>query len=142
MGVVTILHLFHLGVSSANFYPDLCYLLNFSFQPAPERTDSPSLELDYIECDAYPASSTPAIPPTPLELSTLMETGVIRHVFAPTGPQSKPLWLDVNGRKGRRAVCVLYGDAMKYDVLDLDGAIEEEEGDQEDEEKSLEETGN
>jgi len=142
VGVISILHRFLLGISNANFYLDLCYLLNFSFQPTPERTDSPSLELDYIECDASPASSTPAIPPTSLELSTLMETGVIRHVFAPTGPKSKPLWLDVNGRKGRRAVCVLYGDGMKYDVLDLDGTIEEEEGDEEDEEKSFEETEN
>ena len=83
----------------------------------------------------------PTIPTTQLEFYTLMETGVIRHVFAPTGPKSKPLWLDVNGKKGRRAVCVLYGDGMRYDVLDLDAAIEEEE-EQEDEEKSFEETEN
>lgn len=83
----------------------------------------------------------PTIPTTQLEFYTLMETGVIRHVFAPTGPKSKPLCLDVNGKKGRRAVCVLYGDGMRYDVLDLDAAIEEEE-EQEDEEKSFEETEN
>lgn len=41
----------------------------------------------------------------------------------------------MNGRKGRRAVCVLYGDAVRYDVLDLDDAMEgdEEDGDGEDE---------
>lgn len=60
-----------------------------------------------------------------------METGAIKHVFVPTGPKARPVWLDVNGRQGRRAVCVLYGDGMRYDVLDLDVAVEECEDEEE-----------
>lgn len=40
--------------------------------------------------------------------------------------------VDVNGRKGRRAICVLYGDAMRYEVLDLDAAMGEDEEEDED----------
>jgi anaphase-promoting complex subunit 4 len=56
---------------------------------------------------------------------------MVRHAFAVAGPKAKPVHLDVNGRKGRRAVCVLYGDGMRYDVLDLDAAMENEEVDEE-----------
>lgn len=62
-----------------------------------------------------------------LDLSSLIHSGVVRHTFAVSGPKAKPVHLDVNGRKGRRAVCVLYGDGMRYDVLDLDAAMENEE---------------
>lgn len=48
-------------------------------------------------------------------------------MFAAHGPKARPIHVDVNGRKGRRAVCVLYGDSMRYEVLDLDAAMEEEE---------------
>lgn len=41
--------------------------------------------------------------------------------------------VDVNGRKGRRAICVLYGDSMRYEVLDLDAAMGEDEDEEEDE---------
>lgn len=40
--------------------------------------------------------------------------------------------VDVNGRKGRRAICVLYGDSMRYEVLDLDAAMGEDEEEDED----------
>jgi anaphase-promoting complex subunit 4 len=66
---------------------------------------------------------------------------VLKHVFASTGPKAKPVYIDVNGRKGRRAVCVLYGDAMRYEVLDLDAAIDEEEVGEEGEEGEGEEMG-
>lgn len=42
------------------------------------------------------------------------------------------MYVDVNGRKGRRAICVLYGDAMRYEVLDLDAAMGEDEEEDED----------
>lgn len=58
----------------------------------------------------------------------------MKHVFAAHGPKARPIHVDVNGHKGRRAICVLYGDSMRYEVLDLDAAIEEEEeGDEENE---------
>lgn len=66
---------------------------------------------------------------------------MLKHVFASTGPKAKPVYIDVNGRKGRRAVCVLYGDAMRYEVLDLDAAIDEEEVGEEGEEGEGEEMG-
>ena len=64
---------------------------------------------------------------------------MVRHAFAVSGSKSKPVHVDVNGRKGRRAVCVLYGDGMRYDVLDLDAAMENEEVDEESEEVEEEE---
>lgn len=114
------------------------YLLNFPFQPASalltsEKADPPPLILDYTDCDTHPSSSRPSVQPTSLDLTSLSQTGIIRHVFATSGPKMRPVQLDVNGRKGRRAVCVLYGDAMRYDVLDLDAAMLNEE-DEEDEE--------
>lgn len=57
--------------------------------------------------------------------------GALKHLFAAHGPKARPVHVDVNGRKGRRAVCVLYGDAMRYEVLDLDAAIEAEEEEEE-----------
>jgi anaphase-promoting complex subunit 4 len=56
---------------------------------------------------------------------------MVRHLFATSGLKAKPIRIDVNGRKGRRAVCVLYGDAMRYDVLDLDAAMDDEEDEEE-----------
>lgn len=58
---------------------------------------------------------------------------MVKHVFATSGPKANPVRFDVNGRKGRRAICVLYGDAMRYDVLDLDSGIEGEEDGEDDE---------
>lgn len=48
-------------------------------------------------------------------------------MFATSGPKIRPVRVDVHGRKDRRAVCVLYGDAMRYEVLDMDAAFEREE---------------
>lgn len=59
----------------------------------------------------------------------------MKHVFATSGAKSRPVQLDVNGRKGRRAVCVLYGDAFRYEVLDLDDALEVEEEDEDGEDE-------
>lgn len=36
--------------------------------------------------------------------------------------------MEVNGRKGRRVVCVLYGDGSRYEVFDLDAEMDDEEG--------------
>ena len=65
---------------------------------------------------------------------------ILVHRFPLHGPKARPIHIDVNGRKGRRAVCVLYGDAMRYEVLDLDAAMgdDEEPEDQEREEEDEE----
>lgn len=114
------------------------YLLNFPFQPASalltsDKADPPPLILDYTDCDTHPSRPRPSVQTMSLDLTSLSQTGIIRHVFATSGLKAKPVRLDVNGRKGRRAVCVLYGDAMRYDVLDLDAAMvneEDEEGEE------------
>lgn len=85
-----------------------------------------------MESEATPSSPKPSVLATKLDLSdSSPHAEVLKHVFASTGPKAKPVYVDVNGRKGRRAVCALYGDAMRYEVLDLDAAIDEEEVDEE-----------
>jgi hypothetical protein len=121
------------------------YLLNFPFQPASaqktsEKASTPALVPKYTDCETSPTDAKPAAPITSLGLSSLLETGVVRHAFAVSGSKTKPVHLAVNGRKGRRAVCVLYGDGMRYDVLDLDAAMENEELDEELESEEEEET--
>lgn len=67
---------------------------------------------------------------TPIDVSLFHSyAGVVKHAFPSPGPNARPIHIDVNGRKGRRAVCVLYGDGKRYDVLDLDAEMEEEDGD-------------
>lgn len=51
---------------------------------------------------------------------------MVTHVFAASGPKSRPVKIDVNGRQDRRAVCVVYGDGMRYEVLDLDAEVDVE----------------
>ncbi|KAJ6156202.1 Anaphase-promoting complex subunit 4 [Penicillium chrysogenum] len=114
------------------------HLLHFPFQPAPTRsqsetTDPSPLVLDYVECDSTPSASKPTISATTLDVSPESPyAGVLIHLFAPHGPKARPIHVDVNGRKGRRAICVLYGDAMRYEVLDLDAAMIEDEEEDED----------
>lgn len=110
------------------------YLINLPFQPlsaqsSSTKPDQPSSVLEYVECDPHPSDTKPCVSATLLDVSALSEAGMVRHVFATSGLKAKPVRVDVNGRKGRRAVCVLYGDAMRYDVLDLDAAMEDEEED-------------
>ncbi|KAJ6080859.1 hypothetical protein N7499_005733 [Penicillium canescens] len=118
------------------------HLLNFPFQPLSAHSNPPPFILDYIESEATPASLKPSVPATKLDLSdSSPHAEVLKHVFASTGPKANPVCIDVNGRKGRRAVCALYGDAMRYEVLDLDAAIDEEEVDEEGEGGEREEVG-
>jgi anaphase-promoting complex subunit 4 len=44
------------------------------------------------------------------------------HRFDRQPPQSRPRKLEINGRKGRRVVCVLDQDGMRYEIFDVDGA--------------------
>jgi anaphase-promoting complex subunit 4 len=116
------------------------YLLNFPIQPLPlqshaaEESDPQSLAISYIDCDSTSSVPTPTVKPILLDLSSLSSphAGIIKHIFPASGPKSRPVHLDVNGRKDRNAVCVLYGDAMRYEVLDLESELvleeEEEEG--------------
>lgn len=46
-----------------------------------------------------------------------------RHIF-PEESASQPEKLEVNGRKGRRVVCVLDQDGLRYRVFDLDNSAD------------------
>lgn len=118
------------------------HLLNIPFQPGlvhQEDTEELSVpNLIYTANDTTPTSPQPTAPLTDLNFADEYPWESIKHVFAAHGHKAKPVHVDVNGRKGRRAVCVLYGDSMRYEVLDLDAAIEEEEVEVEDEEQGEE----
>ena len=61
-----------------------------------------------------------------------------RHFFpATTEAGFVPEKLEVNGRKGRRVVCVLGRDRLHYRIFDLDGEAEDgTEGGEEEEEEA------
>ena len=46
----------------------------------------------------------------------------VRHTFA-KGLSETPLKLEVNGRKGRRVVCVVFDDKIHYRIFDLDSPL-------------------
>ena len=50
----------------------------------------------------------------------------VKHTF-PEGPTWTPERIEVNGRKGRRAVCVVAEDRIHYRILDIDTPIAEAE---------------
>ncbi|KGO38728.1 Anaphase-promoting complex subunit 4 [Penicillium expansum] len=114
------------------------HLLNFPFQPPStqsqnETTDPSPLLLDYIECNSTQSAPKPTISATTLDLSPESpHASVLIHLFPLHGPKARPVHVDVNGRKGRRAICVLYGDAMRYEVLDLDAAMGDDDEEDED----------
>ncbi|PLB37356.1 putative anaphase-promoting complex component Cut20/Apc4 [Aspergillus candidus] len=103
------------------------YLLNLPFQPTSSDGVGPSA-VTYTDCDTTATTAIP--PPTPVDMSvssTVAGGAGIKHRFAGGGVKAKPARIDVNGRQGRRAICVVYGDGLRYEVLDLDAEVEEDE---------------
>ncbi|GMF76409.1 unnamed protein product [Aspergillus oryzae] len=101
--------------------------------------DIVDLVMRYEDYDSYITSSTPAAPTVTLDVlaQESESTQWIKHAFTIPGPKLKPTRIYVNGRHDRRAICVLYGDGLRYEVLDLDAEMEdEEEEDEEPEEDS------
>jgi anaphase-promoting complex subunit 4 len=49
----------------------------------------------------------------------------ILHTFPPQ-QNMEPMTLQINGKKGRRVVCVLYSDGLRYSVFDLDSVSDGE----------------
>lgn len=81
------------------------------------------LTVEYEDCNA----STTVVP-----LDVLAEdsphASLIRHTFpASAGAKGRVGRIDVNGRKGRRAVCALSGDGGRYEVFDMDAEVAEED---------------
>ncbi|KAJ5901657.1 Anaphase-promoting complex subunit 4 [Penicillium taxi] len=111
----------------------ISYLINIPFQPASAQhpSEEPGLQpftLGYTACGAHHTKSEfrPETETLALEMSMLYDAGMVRHVFPVSGLKSKPIHVSTNGRKCRRAVCVLYGDGFRYDVFDMDGVMPEE----------------
>ncbi|THC97798.1 hypothetical protein EYZ11_002714 [Aspergillus tanneri] len=115
-------------------------LLHFTFQPvAPGKVDAAAdsvspLPIEFHDYDSGQTSLRP-ITATTLDLASpgSASTELIKHRFAVSGHKGKPARIETNGRRGRRAVCVLYSDAIQYDVLDLDAEMAEEEDEDDDE---------
>ncbi|OAX78547.1 hypothetical protein ACJ72_07142, partial [Emergomyces africanus] len=61
----------------------------------------------------------------------------VRHTFPQQGGM-EPIELQVNGRKGRRVVCVLYADGLRYSVFDIDSLANREDGEEGDREGEME----
>lgn len=66
------------------------------------------------------------------------QASALIHRFEMQQRQSPPRKLEVNGRKGRRVVCVLDEDGMRYEIFDIDGAGEDDGEEEEGEEAMAE----
>ncbi|PTU22891.1 hypothetical protein P175DRAFT_0499432 [Aspergillus ochraceoroseus IBT 24754] len=113
------------------------YLLNFPFQP-PSAT---KVEMEYDSCpfliDFHEISGDLSSSPGPVTMATAVDilspdsafAGLVKHRF---GGKAQPVQIDVNGRPGRRAICVLYGEGLRYEVLDLDAEMGDDADDDDD----------
>ena len=72
----------------------------------------------------------PAFVPDVRTISQDAMEGLVAHTFA-TGPSEGVERCEVNGRTGRRAVCVVAEDKIRYRIFDIDSekAVQEEESD-------------
>lgn len=95
----------------ANGPADQSYLHELPLTPKTDHEDLFRLE--------YTIITDSQTLPTPSDLDTY-----ILHMFPKTGIKSKPVRMNVNGRKERRAACILSADMMHYEVLDIDNHIE------------------
>lgn len=93
------------------------YLINFPYRHNPNAEFSPLRGI--VE---RPSDNSRVHRVAKLDLN--QHPSFFKHKFA-SGPE--PVGLEVNGRKGRRVVCVLYGDKSRYSVFDLDTAAVDED---------------
>ncbi|KAG2420972.1 hypothetical protein HFD88_000587 [Aspergillus terreus] len=108
------------------------HLLNFKLTPTTgaeldelAAANEPTIPLlvEFTDIESRPGETSPALEPMTVDV---FSWGLMKHVFPASGAKARPLRVDVNGRRGRRAICVLYGDCMRYEVLDLDVELDEE----------------
>ncbi len=99
------------------------HLVNFPYRQNPDAPFSPTF-VKIADGSGDPASPSP-IPidqVTQIHLSDhTYHASFIRHTFSPQRDM-EPMTLQVNGKKGRRVVCVMYSDGLRYSVFDLDRA--------------------
>ncbi|RDW90180.1 uncharacterized protein DSM5745_01955 [Aspergillus mulundensis] len=102
------------------------YILQLPFQPSPqEYPPGAAYQLTINYHDVHHVDAVKEMTDVDIQSSQL-----VKHQFA---PKARPVKIEVNGRQGRRAICVLYAGALRYEVLDLDaemGDDEDEEGDE------------
>ncbi|KAL2871873.1 putative anaphase-promoting complex component Cut20/Apc4 [Aspergillus lucknowensis] len=101
------------------------YLLHIPFQPPVRqvyRTGDPRnpFAIKMREVDGEPIIRTDV----DITSSEPRIVALIKHRFP---EKARPVKIDVNGREGRRAICVLYAEGLRYEVLDMDAQMEEDE---------------
>lgn len=96
------------------------------------RTDAGSGDLIYEDLPSVDQQSTrdshglnTAASTLELDPSAAGAAHFVQHTF-PVGPTWVPERIEINGRKGRRAVCVLARDRLRYRVYDLDSLTPDE----------------
>lgn len=95
------------------------------FPSAPQDSDHADSFYPSYQTWNVTASSLSDLPEAaPLDFSTT-HAQLVLHAFPSHGPKSRPGFISVNGRNTRRAVCVLYADALHYEVLDMDSRVED-----------------
>lgn len=97
-------------------------LLNIKYR----KTDSVSEGLVYKDLPSVDQQTTgksfdinAAASTLELDASVAEAAHFVQHTFS-AGPTWTPERIEINGRKGRRAVCVLAQDRLRYRVYDLD----------------------
>lgn len=108
------------------------YLLQFPFQPPSVRQseNGPNVSdvlLNYVAFESSPSGPEPTIAAVSIDVLS-SHSQFVKHAFPATGSKARPVWMNVNGRKNRRAACVLYGERMLYEVLDIDAEVRGEDG--------------
>ncbi|KAI1940293.1 hypothetical protein LOZ52_003843 [Ophidiomyces ophidiicola] len=102
--------------------PATKYLVHFAYQPdkdplfCPRYGEDENVEITYLD----------VMDPSSYHFS------FVRHTFS--HEDMDPLSIEVNGRHGRRVVCVLYSDRQWYSVHDIDSVDDRDEPGEEEEE--------
>ncbi|EEP77994.1 conserved hypothetical protein [Uncinocarpus reesii 1704] len=108
--------------------PALNHLIQIPYKPDVD----PSFSLNYVKRDH---SDHLALEEQIIYLDLLTPSShhasFVRHTF-PQRENMEPLHIEVNGRRGRRVVCVLYSDRQWYSVFDIDSVDDRDDEDEED----------
>jgi anaphase-promoting complex subunit 4 len=107
-------------------------LINFPFIPSlGQANNATTFCPTYVPFDPSNTSPEPTVTgATVLDLESA-HAEIVLHAFPTSGPKAKPVRIDVNGRKGRRVICVLFAGSLHYEVLDMDSQVQGEDDVQE-----------
>ncbi len=104
-------------------------LLQFPFEPTVQLIGDPSASFSIKYHNLVHDQEPQDITDVDISFAEPHSAELVKHRFA---PKARPVRIDVNGRQGRRAICVLYAGGLRYEVLDLDAEMgeEDEEGEE------------